>query len=77
MDFQLHGVNLDKLFVFLNRPHPSPALGHLERFQWERFFKNENRLKLLAIIRVGICFSNRGKREMQTMSLISGNAVKG
>ena len=76
MDFQLHGVNLDKLFVFLIGPtFPSP--GASGAFSMGALFKNENRLKLLAIIRVGICFSNRGKREMQTMSLISGNAVKG
>ncbi len=70
---QLHGLDFDKLFVFLNRPHPSLALGKLGVFNGSAYLKNPKEVEIVGDHSgLEFIFSNRGIREVQIMSLISG-----
>ncbi len=72
-DFQIRGLNLKELLVFLNRPHPSPALGALGSFNGRAHFINPEHLSLKGDYSgLEFIFSNRGDRQIQTLSQVSG-----
>lgn len=73
IDFQIHGLNIRELLVFLNRPHPSPALGDLGLFNGSAHFISPDRLQMRGDYSgLEFIFSNRGTRQVQTLSLVSG-----
>jgi len=73
VDFQLRGLNVKELLVFLNRPHPSPALGDLGIFNGTAHFVSPEQLSLRGDYSgLEFIFSNRGTRQIQTLSLVSG-----
>jgi hypothetical protein len=43
---QIHDLDFDQLFVFLNRPHPHPALGHLGVFNGEAYLRPQERAEI-------------------------------
>jgi len=64
---------MQELLVFLNRPHPSPALGDLGMFNGTAHFINPEQLTLRGDYSgLEFIFSNRGSRQTQALSLISG-----
>lgn len=73
IEFQIHGLDIKELLVFLNRPHPSPALGALGIFNGTAHFVNPEKINLRGDYSgLEFIFSNRGNREVQTLSLVSG-----
>ncbi|MEZ0392207.1 MAG: hypothetical protein ACAH59_08335 [Pseudobdellovibrionaceae bacterium] len=73
IEFQIRGLNINELLVFLNRPHPSPALGHLGLFNGTANFTTPEQVHLRGDYSgLEFIFSNRGSRQIQTLSLVSG-----
>ncbi|PIS11100.1 MAG: hypothetical protein COT73_05830 [Bdellovibrio sp. CG10_big_fil_rev_8_21_14_0_10_47_8] len=73
VDFQLKNVNVAKLMSFMNRSHPSPAFGNLGTFNGTAYFVSAEDMKLRGDYSgLEFVFSNKGSRQMQKMSLISG-----
>jgi hypothetical protein len=73
IDFQIHGLNVKELLVFLNRPHPTPALGALGTFNGTAHFVNPEQLSLRGDYSgLEFIFSNRGIRQSQILSMMSG-----
>lgn len=71
----LRGVRLEKLFSFLELESPSPVLADLGTFNGELRFRDLDRFELAGEHSgLQFIFSNRGSRELQTMSLIAGRA---
>lgn len=74
VDFEIRGLNIRELLVFLNRPHPSPALGDLGIFNGTAHFVSPEQLTLRGDYSgLEFIFSNRGTRQVQTLSLVSGD----
>jgi hypothetical protein len=72
---ELRGLNLQQVLTFLNRPHPSPALGELGTFNGVATLEDNHHLRLRGDHSgLEFIFSNRGARETQTISLLSGEA---
>ncbi len=70
---QIHGLNVHELLVFLNRPHPSPALGSLGVFNGTARYVSPEQLALKGDYSgLEFIFSNQGARQSQTISQISG-----
>jgi|GEM_PF-2315417 len=75
INLDLHGVSLHQLLVILNRPDPSPALGDLGTFNGVASIENANHIRIRGDHSgLEFIFSNRGAREKQTISLLSGEA---
>ncbi len=74
--FNLKDIDLKNLLLFLNRPHPSPALGSLGLFNG-RAELNSNQSVRLSGQQQGLemIFSNRGQREVQVFSEVAGDLV--
>jgi hypothetical protein len=73
IDLDIRGLNVRELLVFLNRPHPTPALGELGTFNGTAHFINPEQLSLRGDYSgLEFIFSNRGSRQTQALSLISG-----
>ena len=73
IDLEIRGLNIRELLVFLNRPHPTPALGELGTFNGTAHFINPEQLALRGDYSgLEFIFSNRGSRQTQALSLISG-----
>ncbi len=73
VDFHIRGLSIKDLLVFLNRPHPSPALGELGTFNGVAHFVNPESLQLRGDYSgLEFIFSNQGQRQSQVLSLISG-----
>lgn len=73
IDLQIRGLNMQELLTFLNRPHPTPALGNLGMFNGSAHFINPEQLALRGDYSgLEFIFSNRGSRQTQAVSLISG-----
>ncbi len=73
IDLQIRGLNIRELLIFLNRPHPTPALGELGIFNGTAHFVNPEQLALRGDYSgLEFIFSNRGSRQTQALSLISG-----
>lgn len=73
LDFEIRGLNVKELLVFLNRPHPSPALGELGIFNGTARFINPEHVVLRGDYSgLEFIFSNQGVRHSQVLSLVSG-----
>ncbi len=73
LEFELRGLNIKELLVFLDRPHPSPALGDLGIFTGTARFVNPEHVVLRGDYSgLEFIFSNRGVRQSQVLSLVSG-----
>ena len=73
VDLSIKGLNLKELLVFLNRPHPSPALGALGIFTGNaHFISPENVVLRGDYSGLEFIFANRGSRKTQVLSLVSG-----
>lgn len=73
VELQVQGLNIKELLVFLNRPHPSPALGNLGVFNGSGTFVSAEQLSLRGDYSgLEFIFSNRGVRQIQPLSLVSG-----
>ncbi len=71
----LHGVRLEKLFSFLDLQNPSPILGDMGTFNGELTYRNSKDYELSGEHSgLQFIFSNRGGRELQTLSLVAGKA---
>ncbi len=76
IDLDIRSLNLDDLFVFLNRPHPSPTLGKLGTLHGKASFSRTGDVSLLGDLSgLEFIFSNRGIRQTQNLSLISGSIL--
>jgi hypothetical protein len=72
-DLQIHGLNLQEFLNFLGKPHPSPALGSLGVFNGVSKFSGPNQVTLSGDFSgLEFIFANRGSRQVQTISLLSG-----
>lgn len=75
INLDLHGVSLQQFLVVLRRPHPSPALGELGTFNGVASIEESNHIRIRGDYSgLEFIFSNRGSRETQTISLLSGEA---
>lgn len=73
VEFQIRGLNIKEFLTFLNRPHPSPALGDLGLFNGTATFINPEEVRLRGDYSgLEFIFSNRGIRQVQALSLVSG-----
>ncbi len=73
IDFSIKSLNISELLRFFNRTHPSPALGELGTFTGTGYFSNSDRLVLRGDYSgLQFVFANHGKRQIQNLSLISG-----
>lgn len=76
LEFDLRGFDLNHLLTFLNRPHPSQALGDLGIFNGKAFYQDVNNVRLSGEHSgLQFIFSNKGTREVQTLSLIAGDLL--
>jgi hypothetical protein len=74
LQFVLKDIDLKNLLLFLNRPHPSPALGNLGVFNGTAEFRSNQSLKVSGSQRgFEMIFSNKGQREVQTFTEIKGD----
>jgi hypothetical protein len=72
-EFQLRGLNIKEFLLFLNRPHPSPALGDLGLFNGVATFISPENVQLRGDYSgLEFIFSNQGSRQVQALSLVSG-----
>lgn len=66
IDFQIKALDFDALMVFLGRPHPSPALGHLGRFDGHLNYQGAHSLDIEGVHSgLELVFSNKGSRQLQ------------
>jgi hypothetical protein len=73
VDFQIRGLNLQEFLIFLGKGHPSQALGKLGVFNGASKFSGANSVKLSGDFSgLEFIFANRGERQIQTISLLSG-----
>ena len=64
VDLEIRGLDIHELLVFLNRPHPSPALGDLGTFNGTAHFVSAEQLALRGDYSgLEFIFSNRGSRQ--------------
>lgn len=74
--FQLKEIDVKSLLLFLNRPHPSPALGALGFFNGQAELSSNQSVRLSGQQRgLEMIFSNRGQREVQVFSEVAGDLV--
>jgi hypothetical protein len=75
VSIDLRGINLNQFLVLLNRSHPSPAMGDLGTFNGVATIENPGHIRIRGDHSgLEFIFSNRGARETQTLSLLSGEA---
>jgi hypothetical protein len=71
----LRGVRLEKLFSFLDLESPSPILGDMGTFNGELIYQSSDQFELVGEHSgLQFIFANRGARELQTLSLVTGRA---
>ncbi|GIL17421.1 MAG: hypothetical protein BroJett040_11720 [Oligoflexia bacterium] len=69
----IHSLNFDRLFIFLNRQHPTNTLSSLGTLHGQATFRNANDIELKAEhTGLEFVFSSRGVRQIQSIGLISG-----
>jgi hypothetical protein len=74
LNFALKDIDLKNLMAFLNRPHPSPALGNLGVFNGTAELRSNQSVKVRGSQRgLEVIFSNKGYRETQIFSDITGD----
>lgn len=74
--FDIHGLDVNHFLVFLNRPHPSQALGNLGIFNGQAYYQDPENIRLSGQHSgLQFIFSNKGFREVQTLSLVSGDLI--
>ncbi|MFN7728326.1 MAG: hypothetical protein ACK5P7_04145 [Bdellovibrio sp.] len=72
----LRGVRLEKIFSFLQIPIQTPILGELGSFNGLLSYQDDKHYELAGENSgLQFVFSNRGSREIQTLSLIGGKAI--
>ena len=75
IDIEIKSLQLDSLMTFLNRPHPNPILGHLGVFHGQAHVEDSQNIKLKGEdTGLEFVFSSRGIRQVQPISLVSGEA---
>lgn len=66
VSLHISDLSLDALLVFLNRSHPSPALGQLGRFNGEALFQTPEQIQLKGYHSdFDLIFANNGSRQIQ------------
>jgi len=74
--FKLKDIDLKNLLLFLNRPHPSPALAALGTFNGQAELSANQSVRLTGKQQgLEMIFSNRGQREVQVFSEVAGDLV--
>ncbi|MFP5519004.1 MAG: hypothetical protein ACLGGX_03825 [Bdellovibrionia bacterium] len=65
----IHKLNIQKLFEFYGRPHPSKTLGDLGVFKGSAEIKSEDDIQLSGLVQnLEFIFSNQGNREIQNIN---------
>lgn len=71
---QIQNMDLDNMFRSLDRPHPSPVFSRLGRFRGVAEFQDPNNFRLIGEQSgMEFVFSNKGRREMQTIQRMQGD----
>lgn len=66
VQFKLSNLSFNALLDFLNRSHPSPALGQLGLFNGEILFKTPDQMTLTGSLKdFEMIFANKGSRQLQ------------
>lgn len=72
-EMNIKGIDMKNLLQFLNRPHPSKAIGSMGTFNGTATLLAPEHLLLRGDYSgLEFIFSNKGKRQVQTISLLSG-----
>lgn len=64
----IQNLNIQKVFEFYGRPHPTKAMGDLGVFKGSAEIRSENEISLVGILSgLEFIFANKGLREVQTV----------
>lgn len=70
---EIRSLDFDRVLEFLRRPHPSPVLNRLGRFQGVGEFRDPDNFELTGEhTGLEFIFSNKGRRETQAVNRIEG-----
>lgn len=65
---EIKKLNIQKIFEFYGRPHPTKAMGSLGLFKGSAEIRNENEISLVGLLSgLEFIFANQGRRETQVV----------